>query len=202
MNMVKDEFEFDKITWQPFFLNSTIPKEGYTYQEYFAKKGMHMTEEKIAQFATSMKPTADSLGISFINGRRMYNTRQSHRLFEWTKQNHPELMNSSALPKILFKSYFTHGKNISDTEVLVNIAKEAGVGDCDAVRTMLSDPHSEPSNESIDKADRYSKSELGVDGVPFFVMNGVPAFSGGQPEESFIKVFRWLKANNRYIRKY
>jgi predicted DsbA family dithiol-disulfide isomerase len=144
--------------------------------------------------------TADALGISFASKRRMYNTRQSHRLFEWTKKHYPDLMNSK-LPKTLFKSYFTHGNNISDTDVLVNIAKEAGVPDCDAVRTMLSDPCSEPSNESIDKADRYSKSELGVDGVPFFMMNGVPAFSGGQPEESFIQVFRWLKANNRYLRK-
>jgi predicted DsbA family dithiol-disulfide isomerase len=55
MSMVKDEFEFEKIIWKPFFLNSTIPKEGYTYEEYFAKKGMIMTEEKIAQFSARMK---------------------------------------------------------------------------------------------------------------------------------------------------
>jgi predicted DsbA family dithiol-disulfide isomerase len=200
MSASSDEFDFKPIDWRPFYLNSTIPAEGYSYKEYFEKKGMTVNDETIASWAARMRPTADELGISFLNGRRMYNTRQSHRLFEWTKKHHPHLMDS-ILPKVLFEAYFSKGENISDPAVLVNIAEKAGVPDTDAVLAMLKDDTAEPSSATVDAADKHSKRELGVDGVPFFLMNGVPAFSGAQPEATFIKVFRWLKANNKMIPK-
>lgn len=199
MKETEDEFDFKPISWQPFMLNATIPAEGYTSKEYFAKKGITITDERIASWAADMKPTADSLGISFKSGRMMYNTRQSHRLFEWTSENKPEIMKT--LPQVLFKSYFSDGNDISNIDVLVGIAKEAGMTNVSDVEAMLRDEKMKPSNEHINNADRFSKRDLDVSGVPNFIINGVQAFSGAQPEATFIRMFRHLKANRMLIRK-
>ena len=82
----------------------------------------------------------------------------------------------------LFKAYFIEGKNIADHAVLVALASEAGL-DPAAVGAMLG---SSEQAEAVRK-DILESRQLGIQGVPYFVMDRKFAVSGAQPSEHFLK---------------
>ena len=64
------------------------------------------------------------------------------------------------------------------------------------MQALLDNTSTEPSEGDILKKDNYYKEEVSIDGVPFFLFNGYPGFSGAQDPETFIRVFRMLKQKN------
>jgi predicted DsbA family dithiol-disulfide isomerase len=87
----------------------------------------------------------------------------------------------------IFKRYFEQGDNISNTDVLKDIAMETGL---DAASTMK---HIEdPTVISKINQEAGSAHDQGVNGVPYFVMSmkgessgSHPGFSGAQPPATF-----------------
>src|SRR5699024_6908226 len=81
----------------------------------------------------------------------------------------------------LFAAHFTEGKNIDDEKTLVQLGIEIGLPE-EEVREMLqSDLYAEEVQSDKDAARR-----VGVQGVPFFVLNEKYAVSGAQPNEVFL----------------
>jgi predicted DsbA family dithiol-disulfide isomerase len=80
----------------------------------------------------------------------------------------------------LFKAYFIEGKNIADHDTLIQLATAIGL-DHDAVKKVLN------SNEYADavEQDIYEAQQIGVRGVPYFVLNDRYAISGAQATETF-----------------
>jgi predicted DsbA family dithiol-disulfide isomerase len=80
----------------------------------------------------------------------------------------------------LFDAYFTQGANLNDHEVLADLAAEIGV-DRDQASTVLA------GDEYADavRAERGEASALGINAVPFFVIDRKYGFSGAQPPEAF-----------------
>ncbi len=95
----------------------------------------------------------------------------------------------------LFSAYFTEGKNIDDTETLVQIGVEIGI-DASLVRNVLeSDEFSADVRSDISEA-----RELGLRGVPFFVFDRKFAVSGAQDSKVFMDTLEkaydsWRKEN-------
>ena len=90
-----------------------------------------------------------------------------------------------ALANALFRAYFTEGRDIGKNEVLTQIAAEAGLSATDFSRFVESDK----GLEEVLKEEAEGK-QRGLNGVLFFVINGVPAFSGAQHPEMFVAAFR------------
>ncbi len=147
-----------------------------------------------AQWTRQMNAAAAPLGISFMADRRMYNSIASHRLFEYVKTTY----STDTMDKVtdqIFKAYFSEGKDISDTDLLVECVTSSGV-DGEKVRELLSNPDMEPSVSLILEKDSRVKSEMDVSGVPFFIFNNHMALSGAQEPATFLQVFRKLKERN------
>ncbi|OYN85243.1 DsbA family oxidoreductase [Parenemella sanctibonifatiensis] len=85
----------------------------------------------------------------------------------------------------LFRAYFTEGKNVADTEVLLGIGEKSGM-DPDQTREALAQERFLPAVE----ADLLYARQLGVSGVPFFVFGGKYALNGAQPVEAFAQALR------------
>lgn len=81
----------------------------------------------------------------------------------------------------LFKAYFTEGKNIADHNTLVQLAAAIGL-DEEAVKKVLT------NNDYADAVERdvYEAQQIGVRGVPYFVLNDRYAVSGAQATETFL----------------
>lgn len=126
-------------------------------------------------------------GINFTGlTDRAPNTRASHVALDYafaaggaTAQNE--------LSEALFKAYFTDGVFLDAVSVAKIAGNVEGLSE-DAARKAIEDPL---LNSKIQKeATRFSHS--GISGVPFFFINGKPAFSGAQPPSAFAEAFKLL----------
>ena len=104
------------------------------------------------------------------------NTLDAHRLFQYAKH----LGKDKEIMSALFKGYFTDSRNLSEIDTLAKISKEAGLEE-EVVREILN------SDKYTDKvrADEKEAQHLGVDSVPFFIINDKYTISGAQPVEVF-----------------
>jgi predicted DsbA family dithiol-disulfide isomerase len=118
-----------------------------------------------------------SEGIRFDFDRiRPGNSFDAHRLLQAARRRDPAL--ASALTERLFRGYFSEGLAIGDARALAAPAVEVGL-DADEVEAVLAtDAHADDV-----RADEDEAAELGIDGVPFFVVGGRYGIAGAQPPE-------------------
>jgi predicted DsbA family dithiol-disulfide isomerase len=87
--------------------------------------------------------------------------------------------------KGLFGAYFTEGSLLSDHQTLQQTATAAGLAP-DLVRGVLAgDAHTDDV-----RADEAAARELGITGVPHFVINGAWAVPGAQDVDTLVTVLR------------
>jgi predicted DsbA family dithiol-disulfide isomerase len=170
-----------KIVWRPFQLNPDMPIEGMNRKTYRTKK-FGSWERSVAMDA-EVAATGKGLGIEFNYDKVLMtpNTLAGHRLLWWAeKQNH-----QAHLAEALFRAYFTEGRDVGRHNVLAEIAAEVGLPHTEAIVFLDSDAGKKEVEEEALKG-----LELGLQGVPFFVVDDVPAFSGAQMPRTFLEVFR------------
>jgi predicted DsbA family dithiol-disulfide isomerase len=89
----------------------------------------------------------------------------------------------------LHRAHFAEGADVADRATLARLADEVGV-DPDAVARVLSTDELEDVVES----DQRGAYALGVQGVPFFVLDGRLGVSGAQPVELFVQALAHARA--------
>jgi predicted DsbA family dithiol-disulfide isomerase len=171
-----------KIVWRPFQLNPDMPVEGITRKSYRSKK-FGSWERSMAMDA-EIAATGKSLGIEFNYDKVVMtpNTLAGHRLLWWAQpRNHQE-----HLAEALFAAYFTEGRDVGRHDVLAEVAARVGLPQAEVLTFLDSDAG---KKEVAEEASRGLK--LGLEGVPYFVINGVPAISGAQNPLTFLEAFRY-----------
>lgn len=121
---------------------------------------------------------AETVGLQYDFGKMTpANTFQAHRL---AKLAEAKGLGEEATERLL-KAYFIEGQKIGTRNILLELAKEIGLA-VDEVETMLdSDAYIEDVKKDIQEA-----GQIGVQGVPFFVIDRKYAISGAQPTETFV----------------
>jgi len=109
------------------------------------------------------------------------NTFDAHRLIHLAAAEGLQ----SAMKERLMAAYFVEGRAIGDREALIELAAEVGI-DPERARSALD--AGEFSGEV--RADEREASELGINGVPFFVINRRYGVSGAQPAELLLKALQ------------
>lgn len=116
------------------------------------------------------------------------NSMDAHRLIKLAYTNSEETANK--LINELYHLYFVEGKSIADHEVLKKAGLNAGLR-AEKIDEVLN------SNEfeAEVKQDEMDAAQLGVQGVPFFVINNKYAINGAQPYDVLINALKKIKAN-------
>ena len=155
--------------WLPFQLNPDLPEGGIPREEYVARKfgarGKGINERVVG--------VGNQVGIPFAyeKMRVQPNTLNSHRLMHYAESAGKQ----DALAEELFRAHFIEGMNITDREVLADIAARAGL-DREKVSAYLA---GDADRGLIEQADREARA-AGVNGVPFFIFNRKIGVSGAQ----------------------
>lgn len=170
-----------KVRWLPFQLNPTMPKEGISRRDYRTKK--FGSWERSQQLDAQVAAAGEAEGIHFTFDRieRTPNTLDAHRLIWLADEEGVQ----DAVVKALFLAYFTEGRNISARQTLLDVVAEAGLIRVKAEAVL----ESGGGQEAIREADELAR-RVGVENVPFFVINGKVTLSGAQPPEAFLAGFR------------
>jgi len=175
-----EKFPFkDKITieWKSFQLNpdqKTNPS--ISTLEYLAEsKGWSM--EQTREITSNVVNMAAVQGLEFDFEKAVVaNTRNAHRLIHLAKESRK----GDAMKERLLKAYFSEGKNVDDFSTLISLGKEIGLEE-EKIKMMLeSDQFAAAVVQDI-----YESRQLGVKGVPFFVLDRKFGISGAQPDEVF-----------------
>jgi len=143
-----------------------------------------MTIEKAKGLCDNMTKQAKELGLDYkFDTMIIGNTHDAHRLEQYAKTQGK----SDEIVEEIMHAYYTDSKDIGDHETLTQLAVKVGLDD-NEVRKVLSEGR---FNENV-KKDIKEASELGVNGVPYFLFNKNLEISGAQPEEVFLRVFEKL----------
>ncbi len=171
--------------WRPFQLNTDIPTEGIPWRD-FAKVKFGGWERAQSMFAhVSQVGAKAGIDLKFENIATAANTIEAHRLILFARDKGKEWETTESL----FSAYFTEGRNLNDTEHLVEIATRVGLDEAE-VRAYLT------SGENADEVlqSQQTAAELGIQGVPFFVIDGKYGISGAQPVEVFLQALDMIQA--------
>ncbi len=169
-----------RIVWRPFQLNPDMPREGADRKTHLrAKFG---DDERFKQVYDAILEAGRSVEIPFAFDKieRTPNTIDSHRLIDRAGRNGRQ----DAVVEALFHTYFLEGRDIGDIDVLVDVATSAGL-DADEIRAYLR------SEEDIERmrAEDMKAREMGIQGVPCFIVNQKYAISGAQEPAAFLQIF-------------
>ena len=167
------------IEWHPFQLNPTMPEGGMDRREYLehkfgGKDGAVRVYGQIAQAAE-----AAGLEIDFGAIQRTPNTINAHRLIHWAGLEGRQ----TAIVSKLFRAYFKEGRDVGDTQVLLDIAEAAGM-DREMVARLLATDQDVADIRARDANAR----ERGVTGVPTFVVANQHVLPGAQQPELWANV--------------
>jgi len=122
------------------------------------------------------------VGIDYRFDRALrVNTADSHRLVAWAGGAAPGLQ--AALVDRLFRDYFTDGANLADHAALVTAAASVGLDATLAAETLAADGFADQV-----RADQAEAHELGISGVPAFVVNSEWVIPGAQDTERLVQL--------------
>ena len=162
--------------WRIFQLNPEMPPEGMDRRAYLEAKfggpeGAARVYDRIAREAE-----AAGLEIDFDRIERTPNTMDAHRLIRWSEATGTQ----PAVAEQLFVRYFRRGEDISDHDVLLDVAESSGM-EREVVAALLAGDADRAELEAEDAEAR----RMGVTGVPTFVVAGRYVLQGAQETETW-----------------
>ncbi len=133
--------------------------------------------DQVRQMQANVCSIADGEGLCYDLGSTLSgNTVDAHRLLAWAK----EIGKEDLLLEAMYSNYFEKSKPLFSHEDLLAIVAEVGL-DVGAAQEIL---ESDKFADQV-KADAQLASQLGANGVPFFVIDMKYGISGAQPLEVF-----------------
>ncbi|MEM8979141.1 MAG: DsbA family oxidoreductase [Pseudomonadota bacterium] len=169
-----------EITWHPFQLNPDMPAEGMDRTAYLETK-FGGREGALKAYAPVVQ-TFQDMGLEKVDLgaiKRTPNTLDAHRLIHWAGVEGRQ----TAVVHALFEAYFEQARDISDPEVLCDIADSKGM-DAAVVAKLLA---TDADRQDIKNRDAQGR-EMGVTGVPTFIVANQHAVPGAQPPELWERV--------------
>lgn len=183
-----------EVEWKSFQLDPTIPEtmtEKVNVYKYLAdRKGMSVEQSK--RMHEGVVAMAREAGLEYNFDKAVVaNSFNAHRLIQKAKMKGL----GDTAEELLFKAYFTEGKDFGEIPVLMEIGKAAGLTEAEVQDALSNDEYAYRVTQDVQEA-----QSLGVQGVPFFVFNRRYGISGAQPVEVFADTLQksfgeWEKAN-------
>lgn len=168
-----------EIEYRSFQLERTISNEpSGTLVERLSEKynqSIEETEKMMAEVTESGREAGIEMHMNKVIP---VNTLDAHRLVKYAETKGLAV---TALNH-LFKAYFTDGVNVSDYDMLIEIAEAIGL-DPTSAGEMLNG--SEYKMEVI--SDQNLARDMGIQGVPFLALNMKYAVGGARSPEDYLK---------------
>ena len=175
------------VTFRPYQLNPDMPPEGVDHKKHLADKLGGAEAVDRAHATLTGLGREDGIEFDFAGVKISPNTLDAHRLLRWAMIEGPEVQNRVALA--LFKAYFEQGRNVGDRVVLLDIAEKSGMD-----RAVVTALFSAGADVDSVKEEIGMAREMGVTGVPCFIIDNKYAVMGAQSVDVLTNAFREIAA--------
>ncbi|WP_431028251.1 DsbA family oxidoreductase [Lysinibacillus sp. LZ02] len=166
-----------EVEYKSFLLDPTTPIDAEESIYTALARKYNLSEKEAENMTANVAARAKEVGLDYnFAEMKTANTTAAHRLAKLAiEQGKEEVYNER-----LMKAYFLEGEAIGRHDVLKQLAKEVGL-EMDAVEQVLT---SNQYEEAVEQ-DIHEAQQIGVRGVPFFVVNNKYGISGAQPQPLF-----------------
>jgi predicted DsbA family dithiol-disulfide isomerase len=177
-----------QVTWRSFELDPSAPRErehdGATHLAL--KYGTSRDEALAMQRRMTQAGAGDGLELRFDIARGG-NTFDAHRLLHLAAAHGMQ----ATVKERLMRAYLTEGQLISDHAVLERLGIEAGLPADEVRDTLASDRFAAEVRE-----DERTAGRIGIQAVPYFVVDRAVGASGAHPPEALLELLRQARAKN------
>ncbi len=175
------------ITFHSFELSPDTPVDFDGDEIDFLAGHKGMPRDQVEQMLTHVTGVAQEAGLQYrFDLLQHTNTVKAHELLHFAKEHGRQ----HEMEERLMSAYFTEGGHVGRIDDLVALAAEVGL-DAEAAREALETERYLPAV----RQDQAQARAYGIQGVPFFVIDGQYGISGAQPPAAFENVLRdlWSK---------
>ncbi len=166
------------IRWRPYQLDPSIPPEGIDRQDYLLRKFGDPQQIVAMHQRIAAQGKDEGIDFNFVGIERAPNTFDAHRLIRWAS----EVGLGDEIVERLFDAYFVQGRDISDSNVLRDLADQAGMRS-DGIVSLLASPQ---SREEV-TIEILQAQQMGIQGVPCFIFASKVAVQGAHPVETLVQ---------------
>lgn len=167
--------------------NAPVKADRDLHDSLAAKFGI--SREQAKDMNDQVTEQARSVGLTYnLDQAVPTNTFDAHRLTHLAAK-HGKMVE---MTERLFQAYFTEGKHIGDRQVLAELAADIGLDPAGVSEALDSSSYTDEV-----RADEREAAQLGIRGVPFFVINRKYAVSGAQPTEVFIRALEKARSEEQ-----
>jgi predicted DsbA family dithiol-disulfide isomerase len=178
-----------EVEYHSFELSPDTPVDfDGTPADYLAqRKSLPMAQ--VEQMIDRVAGIAKSVGLDYdYDHMHQTNTVISHELIHFAKSKGRQI----EMKERLLKAYFINGEHVGRIPDLVAIAVELGFDEAEVTEALESHRYLADV-----KADVALAQEYGIQGVPFFVIDGKYGVSGAQEAQTFANVLAQVQAEKR-----
>ena len=176
-----------EVVYRAFELDPGVPADGPPLADYLAAKFGDLSRVRAAN--ARLTSAGADVGIDFRwTGMHRRNTFDAHRLLVWALRTEGPAV-QGRLKRGLLRAHFTDGLDVSDHEVLADLAAAAGLDRAAAAQALASG--AEAATVRDEEAAAY---ENGIAAVPTFVIEGRWMLQGALETEQWVKALTKLQA--------
>ena len=171
-----------EVEYRSFELNpaAAASEDGPLDQRLADKYGVSLDQARSMNSRVTDAAAAEGLYYR-LDLARPGNTFDAHRLIHLAGT----VGLRSAMKERLMAAYFSEGRPVADRETLVELAAEVGLEPTRAGVVLNTDEFADAV-----RADEREAAELGINGVPFFVLDRRYGVSGAQPSELLLQALQ------------
>lgn len=172
-----------QVTWRPFQLDPTLPPHGLARTDYLTRKfgGPEAVEAVYGPIRAA--GAAEGLAFEFDRIAVSPNTVNAHRLIAWAHQQGT----ADRMVEALFAAYFIDGRDIGVVEVLAEIAATCAMDGEIILARLISDEDLQKTQDAANQT-----RQMGVTGVPTFIIDKRYVVEGAQSPEHLGQAFRQI----------
>ena len=170
------------VTWRSFELDPAAPAQRTVDSATHLAQKYGMSRDEALARQRSLAEVAAGDGLNMRSDlARGGNTFDAHRLVQLAKANGVQ----DAMKERLMRAYHTEGESIGNADTLLRLALEVGLPE-DEVRDVLATDR----YASDVRDDERTAVALGINAVPFFVVDRRMGAAGAHPAEALGELLR------------
>ncbi|TCU85867.1 putative DsbA family dithiol-disulfide isomerase [Curtobacterium sp. PhB191] len=175
-----------EVEYHSFELSPETPVDFEGTEAEFLSEHKGMPVEQAQQMLDQVTGIAASVGLDYgFEAMHHTNTVKAHQVIHLAKQHGKQL----DMVERLFTAYFERGEHVGDDATLADLAAEIGLDRDEVLATLRDD-----SQLAAVRADQAQAQAFGINGVPFFVIDGKYGVSGAQDPAAFEQVLTQVVA--------
>ncbi len=170
------------VTWRSFELDPAAPAQRTVDSATHLAQKYGMSRDEALARQRSLAEVAAGDGLDMRSDlARGGNTFDAHRLVQLAKAHGVQ----DAMKERLMRAYHTEGETIGDHDTLLRLALEVGLPEDEVRDVLATDRYAADVRE-----DERTAMSLGINAVPFFVVDRRMGAAGAHPAEALGELLR------------